>query len=149
MIHPLSDVQTEKIGLGTNIWQYCVVLKGAKIGKDCNICSHCFIENDVIIGDRVTVKCGVQIWDGVEISDDVFIGPGVNFCNDRYPISRNKNYKLEKIKIGTGSSIGANSTILPGVKIGRGCVIGAGSIVANDVPDGAFVRGLKSQIYFK
>ena len=77
MIHELSDVQSEHIGEGTNIWQYCVVLPEAKIGRDCNICSHCFIENEVLIGDRVTIKCGVQIWDGMKVEDDVFIGPNV------------------------------------------------------------------------
>ena len=82
MIHILSDVQSKHIGIGTNIWQFCVVLKGAVIGADCNICASCFIENDVIVGDRVTVKCGVQLWDGLRIEDDVFIGPNVTFCND-------------------------------------------------------------------
>ena len=83
MIHILSDVQSKHIGIGTNIWQFCVVLKGAVIGADCNICASCFIENDVIVGDRVTVKCGVQLWDGLRIEDDVFIGPNVTFCNDK------------------------------------------------------------------
>ena len=95
MIHPLSDVQSENIGENTNIWQFCVVLKGAKIGKNCNICSHCFIENDVVIGNNVTIKCGVQIWDGMRIEDDVFIGPNTTFCNDKYPKSRNKNWKYD------------------------------------------------------
>ena len=106
MIHPLSDVQSKHIGDGTNIWQFCVVLPGAVIGKDCNICSHCFIENDVVIGDRVTVKCGVQIWDGMRIEDDVFIGPNVTFSNDRYPKSRNKNWKLEPVILKKGAVIG-------------------------------------------
>ena len=64
-IHPMSDVQSEAIGAGTSIWQFCVVLPRAQIGSNCNICSHCLIENDVIVGDRVTVKCGVQLWDGI------------------------------------------------------------------------------------
>ena len=55
-VHPLSDVSTSSIGSGTSIWQYVVALPGAVIGTDCNICSHCFIENDVVIGDRVTIK---------------------------------------------------------------------------------------------
>ena len=95
-IHPLSDVKTEEIGAGTRIWQYCVVLPGAKIGKNCNICAHCFIESDVQIGDNVTIKCGVQIWDGMRIEDDVFIGPNAVFCNDRHPVSGNgAGFKLE------------------------------------------------------
>ena len=71
-IHPLSDVQTNNIGDGTEIWQFAVVLKGATIGKHCNINCHTFIENEVIIGDRVTVKSGIYLWDGLEIKDDVF-----------------------------------------------------------------------------
>lgn len=133
MIHPLSDVQSLQIGQNTNVWQFCVVLKNAKIGEGCNICSHCFIENDVVIGNNVTIKCGVQIWDGMRIEDDVFIGPNVTFCNDRYPKSRNKNWKLEPVIIKKGASIGANATILPGVTIGENAMIGAGVVVTKDV----------------
>ncbi len=133
MIHELSDVQSRNIGDGTNIWQYCVVLPNAVIGDNCNICSHCFIENDVKIGNNVTVKCGVQLWDGIEIEDDVFIGPNVTFCNDRYPKSGNKNFKLEKVVVKKGASIGANATILPGVTIGENAMIGAGALVVRDV----------------
>ncbi|CDC21838.1 putative uncharacterized protein [Clostridium sp. CAG:306] len=133
MIHKLSDVQSQNIGEGTNIWQYCVVLPGAVIGDNCNICSHCFIENDVTIGNNVTVKCGVQLWDGVEIEDDVFIGPNVTFCNDRYPKSGNKNFKLEKVIVKKCASIGANATILPGVTIGENALVAAGAVVTKDV----------------
>ena len=97
-IHPLSDVQSHNIGFRTNIWQFVVVLSGAKIGDDCNICSHCFIENDVVIGDRVTIKNGVQLWDGVRIGNDVFIGPNVTFTNDRYPKSKNKRFKFKVVR---------------------------------------------------
>lgn len=141
MIHPLSDVQSTHIGENTNIWQFCVVLSGAKIGNNCNICSHCFIENDVIIGHNVTVKCGVQLWDGMRVEDDVFIGPNVTFCNDRYPKSRNKNWKLEPVIIKKGASIGANATILPGVTIGENALIGAGAVVTKDVPAEVTVCG--------
>ncbi|MCM1297014.1 MAG: N-acetyltransferase [Muribaculaceae bacterium] len=133
MIHPLSDVQSKNIGENTNIWQFCVVLPNAEIGKNCNICSHCFIENDVIIGNNVTVKCGVQLWDGMRVEDDVFIGPNVTFCNDKYPKSKNKNFKLEPVIIKRGASIGANATILPGVTIGENALIAAGSVVTKDI----------------
>ena len=141
MIHNLANVQSTNIGKNTNIWQFCVVLKQAVIGDDCNICSHCFIENEVKIGNRVTVKCGVQIWDGITIEDDVFIGPNVTFCNDRYPKSRNKNWKLEGIKVKKGASIGANATILPGIVIGENAVVGAGSVVTHDVEANTIVMG--------
>lgn len=141
MIHPMSDVQSGNIGEGTHIWQFCVVLPGARIGKNCNICSHCFIENDVIVGDNVTVKCGVQLWDGIRVEDNVFIGPNVTFCNDRHPKSRNKHFVLEGVVVRRGASIGANATILPGVEIGEGAMVGAGAVVTKHVPAGAVVTG--------
>lgn len=142
MIHSLSDVQTKNIGNNTDIWQFSVVLPGAVIGDDCNICSHCFIENEVKIGNRVTIKAGVYLWDGIELEDDVFVGPGAAFCNDKYPKSKNKEYKLEKILVKKGSSIGANATILPGVTIGRDVMIGAGAVVTKDVEDHSVIKGV-------
>lgn len=141
VVHPLSDVQSRHIGEGTRIWQFCVVLPNARIGADCNICSHVFIENDVIIGDRVTVKCGVQIWDGIRISDDVFIGPNVTFTNDPFPRSRKALAEYPVTTIGKGASIGANATILPGIAIGPGAMVGAGAVVTRDVPENTIVKG--------
>jgi UDP-2-acetamido-3-amino-2,3-dideoxy-glucuronate N-acetyltransferase len=140
-IHPLSDVQTGDIGDGTTIWQFTVVLSGAHIGMKCNICSHVFIENDVIIGDNVTIKCGVQVWDGVTLEDNVMIGPNATFTNDRYPRSKNPEWKLERILVRRGASIGANATILPGLVIGEGALVGAGAVVTRDVPAKAVVAG--------
>ena len=144
MIHELSDVQSKNIGQGTNIWQYCVVLPNAKIGTNCNICSNCFIENDVKIGDNVTIKCGVQLWDGIEIEDNVFIGPNVTFCNDKYPRSKNHNFKIKKTVIKKGASIGANSTILPGIIIGENAMIGAGTVVIKNVEKNVIIKEQKS-----
>jgi acetyltransferase-like isoleucine patch superfamily enzyme len=141
VIHPLSDIQSAHIGKGTRIWQFCVVLANAKIGADCNICSHVFIENDVVIGDRVTVKCGVQIWDGIRIADDAFIGPNVTFTNDPFPRSRKIPAQYPVTTVGQGASIGANATILPGIHIGSGAMVGAGSVVTRDVPENAVVKG--------
>ncbi|MGN7787936.1 acyltransferase [Niabella sp. 22666] len=133
-IHALADVQSPQIGEGSTVWQFCVILKGAVIGKNCNINCQVFIENDVLIGDNVTIKPGVQIWDGVHLEDNVFIGPNVTFTNDLMPRSRNKDFKLEKTRVKTGASIGANATILPGITIGENALIGAGSVVTKDVP---------------
>ena len=141
MIHPLSAVQSKNIGKDTNIWQFCVVLPDAKIGENCNICSHCFIENDVIIGDNVTVKNGVSLYDGMRIEDNVFIGPNAAFCNDKYPKSKNKDFKLEPVIIKRGASIGANATVLPGIIIGENAVIGAGAVVTKNVPKNKIVKG--------
>lgn len=142
MIHALSDVQSSNIGENTNIWQFVVVLKGAVIGKNCNICANCFIENDVIVGDNVTVKCGVQLWDGIRVEDDVFIGPNATFCNDKYPRSGNKNFELLSTVVKKGASIGANATILPGITIGEKAMVAAGATVTKDVPPGVTVKGV-------
>ena len=135
MIHPLSDCKNPNIPATTNIWQFCVVFPNCTIGENCNICSHCLIENDVKIGNNVTVKCGVQIWDGIEIEDDVFIGANVTFTNDKYPKSKNPDWTLLRTKICKGASIGAGSTILPGITIGTNAVVGAGSVVTKSIPD--------------
>lgn len=141
MIHPTSDVQTLAIGDGSRIWQYCVVLPRAIIGAECNICSHVFIENDVSIGNRVTIKCGVQIWDGITIEDDVFIGPNATFTNDLLPPSRNWPESMKRCRIESHAVIGANATILPDLVIGRGAMVAAGAVVTRDVPAHALVVG--------
>lgn len=146
MIHTLSDVQSKNIGKDTRIWQYSVVLQGAKIGAECNICAHTLIENDVIIGDRVTIKSGVYIWDGITIEDDVFIGPCVAFTNDRHPRSKIYPDEFSKMLIKNGASIGANATLLPGITIGRHAMVGAGAVVTKDVPDYAVVVGNPAKI---
>lgn len=144
MIHPLADVQSSDIGEGTAIWQFVVVLKDAQIGKNCNICAHCFIEGDVIVGDNVTVKCGVQLWEGMRVGNNVFIGSNVTFANDKHPKSlrgENHEWKCQPVIIEDDVSIGANATILPGVRLGQGCVVGAGAVVTKDVPSGLTVVG--------
>ncbi len=139
-------MQSKQIGEGTRIWQYVVVLPGAVIGRDGNICSHCFIENQVVVGDRVTVKCGVQLWDGVTLEDDVFVGPNVTFTNDLQPRSRNASAKLLPTLVKKGASIGANATILPGLTIGEGAMVGAGSVVTKDVPPRTLVVGNPARV---
>jgi len=140
-IHKKADVQTRFIGEGTKIWQYSIILKGAKIGSNCNINALCFIENDVIIGNNVTIKCGVQIWDGITIEDDVFIGPNATFTNDKYPRSKKYPINFTRTTIKKGASIGANSTILCGITIGEYSMIGAGSVVTHDIPNGELWYG--------
>ena len=146
IIHPQSDVQTKNIGERTQIWQYCVVLPEARIGSDVNICANVFIENDVLVGDRVTVKCGVQLWDGITIENDVFIGPNVTFTNDRFPKSKQRPVAFARTLIKANASIGANATILPGITIGQGAMIGAGAVVTRDVPPYAIVKGNPARI---
>lgn len=146
MIHPSADVQSSKIGEGTRIWQFVVVLPEAEIGVDCNICSHVFIENQVKVGDRCTVKCGVQLWDGITLEDDVFIGPNATFTNDRHPRSRQHPERYPETIVRKCASIGANATILPGIEIGENAMVGAGAVVLEDVPAGATVVGNPARI---
>lgn len=140
-VHALADCQSRQIGAGSRVWQFTVVLAQARIGRDCNINSHCFIENDVQLGDRVTVKCGVYLWDGLRVEDDVFIGPNVTFTNDKRPRSKVYPDAFLPTVIKAGASIGAGAVILPGLCIGRRAMIGAGAVVTRDVPDDAVVYG--------
>jgi UDP-2-acetamido-3-amino-2,3-dideoxy-glucuronate N-acetyltransferase len=144
--HPLGCCESDSVGSGTRIWAFAHVLPGARIGVDCNICDHVFIENDVVVGDRVTVKCGVQLWDGLRVEDDVFIGPNATFTNDAFPRSKQYPEEFEKTWIESGASIGANATILPGIRIGRNAMIGAGAVVTRSVPPHAIVVGNPARI---
>jgi len=145
-IHPLADVQSKQIGTGTRIWQFVIVLPGAQIGADCNLCSHCFIESDVVIGDRVTIKSGVQLWDGLRLGNDVFVGPNVSFTNDWFPRSRQIPEKFLTTTVENGVSVGAGATILPGVMIGRNAMVAAGAVVTKNVPPNAIVIGNPARI---
>lgn len=145
-IHPLADVAESQIGQGTRVWQFVVILKGAKIGVDCNICAQTLIEGDVVIGDRVTVKSGVQIWNGSFIGDDVFIGPNATFSNDLYPKSKQYPAQFNGVTIHNGASIGANATLLPGITIGEKAMVGAGAVVTKDVPNRAVVVGNPAKV---
>jgi UDP-2-acetamido-3-amino-2,3-dideoxy-glucuronate N-acetyltransferase len=145
-VHPMALCESTNIGSGTRVWAFAHVLPKATIGSDCNICDHVFIENDVLVGNRVTVKCGVQLWDGVQLEDDVFVGPNVTFTNDRFPRSKQYPEQFARTLVKAGASIGANATILPGITIGRNAMIGAGSVVTRDVPPNAIVRGNPARI---
>lgn len=149
MIHPLSDCKNPNIPESTRIWQFCVIFPECKIGEYCNICANVVVENQVTIGNHVTIKSGVQLWDGVHIEDNVFVGPNVTFTNDLFPRSGNKEYKMLKTRVCKGASIGANSTILPGITIGEKALIGAGSVVTKDVPAGEVWLGNPAKFYKK
>ena len=145
-IHHSAICESQSIGGGTRIWAFTHILPGARIGTDCNICDFVFVENDVQIGDRVTIKSGVQLWDGVRIEDDVFVGPNVSFTNDKFPRSRQWLDANLVTTVMRGASIGAGSTILPGITIGERAMIGAGSVVTKSVPPFAIVFGNPAKI---
>lgn len=144
--HPKAICETDNVGNGSKVWAFAHVLSGAVIGENCNICDGVFIENEVVIGDSVTIKCGVQIWDGISIQDDVFIGPNVTFSNDKFPRSKEYPEEYLKMTVEQGASIGANATILPGINIGRKAMVGAGSVVTKSVPPYAVVLGNPAKI---
>ncbi len=145
-VHPQALCESTDVGEGTRVWAFTHVLPGARVGRDCNLCDNVFIENDVQIGDRVTVKCGVQLWDGMRVEDDVFIGPNATFTNDRFPRSKQYPEKFATTTIGKGASIGANATILPGLRIGQHAMVGAGAVVTRSVPPYAIVVGNPARI---
>lgn len=145
-IHPLADVATSSIGEGTRVWQFVVILEGARIGRDCNICAQTLVESDVIVGDRVTLKSGVQLWSKTRIEDDVFIGPNATFTNDPYPRSKKYPEQFSGITIKRNASIGANATLLPGITVGEYAMVGAGAVVTKDVPAYAIVVGNPASI---
>jgi acetyltransferase-like isoleucine patch superfamily enzyme len=144
-IHEHALCESDQIGVGTRIWAFAHVLAGARIGADCNICDGVFVEQDALVGDRVTVKCGVQLWNGVVLEDDVFVGPNATFTNDRFPRSREWTDPARTV-VRAKASIGANATILPGIEIGRGAMVGAGAVVTRPVPPYAIVTGNPARI---
>ncbi|MFN6969944.1 MAG: acyltransferase [Rheinheimera sp.] len=145
-IHPLADVSATQIGDDTRIWQFSVVLAGASIGRNCNICAHTLIESDVVVGDHVTVKSGVYLWDGLRVGHHVFIGPNATFTNDKTPRSKVYPEQFLNTVIEDFASIGANATILPGITIGRNAMVGAGAVVTKSVPPNAVVVGNPAKI---
>ncbi len=145
-VHERGLCESKDVGPGTRIWAFAHVLAGARVGADCNICDGAFIEGGAVLGDRVTVKCGVQVWKGVELEDDVFVGPNATFTNDRYPRSRQWLQEHPQTIVRRDASIGANATILPGLVIGRGAMVGAGAVVTRSVPANAIVMGNPARI---
>lgn len=145
-IHPQGICDSAAVGHGTTIWAFTHVLAGAVIGSDVNLNDHVFVENDVVIGDRVTVKSGVQLWDGIELQDDVFIGPNATFTNDRFPRSKQYPDSFPRTIVERRASVGGGAVILPGIRIGESAMVGAGAVVTRDVPPYAIVVGNPSRI---
>lgn len=139
-VHPQGICQSEQVGPGSRIWAFAHVLPGAVVGREANICDFVFVEGGVVLGDRVTVKCHVALWEGVRAEDDVFIGPSAVFANDRYPRSKRHVPALSTV-LERGSSIGAGAVLTPGVRVGAFAMVGAGAVVTRDVPPFTLVLG--------
>ncbi len=135
------------IGEGTKIWHFCHIMKDAVIGKNCNLGQNVFVAGRVTIGDHVKIQNNVSVYTGVQIEDDVFLGPSMvftNVVNPRSEVNRKDEYQPTLVR--RGASIGANATIVCGVTLGRYCFIGAGAVVTKDVPDYALVYGNPGKI---
>jgi UDP-2-acetamido-3-amino-2,3-dideoxy-glucuronate N-acetyltransferase len=145
-VHGSGLCESEDVGPRTRIWAFAHVSAGARVGADCNICDGVFIEDGAVVGDRVTVKCGVQLWKGIELEDDVFVGPNATFTNDPFPRSRQWTEDHPRTVVRIGASVGANATILPGLEIGRGAMVGAGAVVTRSVPPHAVAVGNPARI---
>jgi UDP-2-acetamido-3-amino-2,3-dideoxy-glucuronate N-acetyltransferase len=146
-IHPNSIIEDgAEIGEDTRVYAFTHVLGGARIGENCNLNDHVFVEDDVVIGNNVTIKSGVQLWDGLRLEDDVFVGPNVTFTNDKFPRSKQRPEEFLKTRLCKGCSIGANATILPGITIGEKAMVGAGAVVTRSVPPNAIVIGNPARI---
>jgi acetyltransferase-like isoleucine patch superfamily enzyme len=147
-VHPNALVESDDIGAKTRIWAFAHVLKNVKIGEDCNLCDYVFVESGVTIGNRVTIKNGISLWEGLEVEDDVFLGPNAVFTNDMFPRSKRHSGNFLKTLLQKGASVGANATILCGITLGKYCLIGAGSVVTRSVPDFALVTGNPAKIKY-
>jgi acetyltransferase-like isoleucine patch superfamily enzyme len=145
-VHDQAICESKEVGAGTRVWAFAHILSGARVGRDCNVCNGVFIENNVVVGDRVTLKCGVQLWDGITIEDDVFVGPNATFTNDDFPRSNAHPESYLRTTVRRGATIGANATILPGIEIGAGAMVGAGAVVTRTVPPNAIVAGNPARI---
>jgi UDP-2-acetamido-3-amino-2,3-dideoxy-glucuronate N-acetyltransferase len=142
-VHPRALCESDDVGPRTRVWPFAQVMRGAKVGADCNICGHAFIESGAVIGNGVTVKNAVLVWDRVTIEDEVFLGPGMVFTNvrDLRWARRPRPDQFLSTLVRRGAAIGANATIVCGVTVNQGALVAAGSVVTRDVPAYALVAG--------
>lgn len=140
-VHPKAEVHDDcQIGDGTRIWQFASVLRGARIGRDCNIASGACVDGSTI-GDRTVIAHNLAMGPGFLVGNDVFIAPNVTFCNDAWPRAHKRGFCVEAYRDGqwaiiveAGATIGAGAVVLPGVRIGHGAMVAANATVTRDVP---------------
>jgi acetyltransferase-like isoleucine patch superfamily enzyme len=150
---PISD--TVHLGENVRIAHPALVnLYGCTVGDDTKIGTFVEIQKNAVIGARCKISSHTFICEGVTIDDEVFIGHGVMFTNDRYPRATNDagdlqteaDWKVEPTRIRRGASIGSNATVISGVTIGAGAIVGAGAVVTKDVADYAIVAGVPARV---
>ena len=147
LIHPTAIVdKTAKIGEGTKIWHFVYVREHAKIGKNCVLGHAVYVDRNVKIGNRVKLENRANLYDGVTIEDDVFVGPHVTFTNDLCPRSFSADWKIVPTLVKKGASIGAGSVVVCGLTLGEYAMVGAGSVVTCNVPPHALVFGNPARI---
>ena len=145
-IHDSCDVSDDAaIGDGTTIWNWTKVREGARIGHGVNIGQHVYIDHGVVVGDRCKIQNGVNVYAGVVLGDEVFVGPSATFTNDLNPRATG-DWEITETVVEAGASIGANATIVCGVRLGAGCMVGAGSVVLRDVGPGELVVGNPARV---
>jgi acetyltransferase-like isoleucine patch superfamily enzyme len=142
-VHALALCESDEVGPRTRIWAFAHVLAGARLGADCNVGDHAFVEGGAVVGDGVTIKNGVLLWSGVTVEDGVFLGPGVVFTNDAGPRAAYPKGPAgwRATLVRRGATVGANATVLSGLTIGCWAMVGAGSVVTGDVAGHAIVVG--------
>jgi acetyltransferase-like isoleucine patch superfamily enzyme len=149
-VHETVDLEPDvSVGAGTSIWHRAQVRTGARIGSECVIGRDVFIDEGVVIGDRVKIQNLALVYHGVTVEDGVFIGPGAILTNDRYPraitsdgdLARADDWVVSPITLRSGCSIGAGAVVVAGVQVGRFATVGAGAVVTRTVPNHALVAG--------
>ena len=154
--HHTADIASNAtIGNETKIWNYVQIREKVCIGSECIIGKNVYIDFGVHIGNKCKIQNNVSLFHGVTIEDGVFIGPHVCFSNDKLPrainedgsIKSDNDWTVTETLIQKGASIGANSTILPGVIIGEYAMIGAGSVVTKNIPSFSLAYGNPARIY--
>jgi UDP-2-acetamido-3-amino-2,3-dideoxy-glucuronate N-acetyltransferase len=153
-VHQSAEVEEgARVGADTIIWGLTHLRAGAVVGTGCTIGRSVFVDEDVVLGDRVKVQNHALLYRPARIGDEVFIGPAVVLTNDRYPRAVNvdgtpkttADWRAAGVVLRSGCSIGARSVLLPGVTVGRWAMVAAGSVVTQDVPDYALVAGVPAR----
>jgi UDP-2-acetamido-3-amino-2,3-dideoxy-glucuronate N-acetyltransferase len=147
-IHPSAVVEPgAQIGAGTRIWHFCHVMAGARIGVLCSFGQNCFVAGGVIVGDRARIQNNVSLYAGVELEDEVFVGPSVVFTNVIRPRAMvSRRHEFRRTRVGRGATLGANATILPGITLSEYCLVGAGAVISGDVPAFALMLGVPARL---